>query len=110
MIKQIDFESMSVEEIESVIASASREIEKRRLADAKKIKKQIKRLLDDSGLSFDDVFEERNPRKGRKVPPKYQNPDNPEEKWSGRGKMPVWMREKVEAGADREDFLIEDND
>jgi len=35
---------------------------------------------------------------GAKVPPKYQNPNNAAETWTGRGKAPVWARGLKEAG------------
>ena len=28
-----------------------------------------------------------------KVPPKYRNPENPEQTWTGRGNKPAWVRE-----------------
>jgi DNA-binding protein H-NS len=45
-------------------------------------------------------------RRGGKVPPKYRDPDNPSNVWAGRGAEPRWMRDKIRAGAKREDFLI----
>src|SRR6516164_5864898 len=30
--------------------------------------------------------------------PKYRNPKNPAETWSGRGKQPHWVRTQLEAG------------
>ena len=33
-----------------------------------------------------------------KVLPKYQNPKNPAETWSGRGKQPRWVQAQLEAG------------
>ena len=50
-----------------------------------------------------------SPRKGRKlgkVPPKYRNPGNPRETWTGRGKQPLWMAALVKKGKKPEDFLI----
>ena len=44
-------------------------------------------------------------RRGQ-VLPKYQNPDNHSEKWSGRGRKPKWVEEKLERGAKLEAFLI----
>lgn len=38
-------------------------------------------------------------------PPKYQNPANPAETWSGRGRAPEWARKAREAGT-LEDCLI----
>lgn len=43
---------------------------------------------------------------GRKVPPKYRNPANPKETWTGRGKQPRWLAEQVKKGKKVEDFLI----
>ncbi len=40
------------------------------------------------------------------VKPKYRNPEHPKQTWSGRGHMARWLRQKVEAGAKLEDFLI----
>jgi DNA-binding protein H-NS len=44
--------------------------------------------------------------KTRMVPAKYRNPKNTAEVWSGRGRMPLWLAAQVEAGRDREDFLV----
>lgn len=36
------------------------------------------------------------------VPPKYRNPDNPGETWTGRGRQPKWLAAKIAAGTDLE--------
>jgi len=48
-----------------------------------------------------------DPTDGRsRVKPKYRDPDTGHT-WSGRGQLPVWMREKIQNdGAKKEDFLI----
>lgn len=49
------------------------------------------------------------PQKGRKlgkVPPKYRNPANRAETWTGRGKQPRWLAEQVRKGKKPEEFLI----
>lgn len=33
-----------------------------------------------------------------KVPPKYRNPANAEETWTGRGRSPVWVKALQDAG------------
>jgi DNA-binding protein H-NS len=40
------------------------------------------------------------------VAPKYRNPENPAETWSGRGLPPRWMAAQLKGGKKREDFLI----
>lgn len=46
-------------------------------------------------------------RQGAKVAPKYRNPRNADQTWSGRGLKPVWLRDAMEnGGAKLEDFAI----
>ncbi|HST44298.1 MAG TPA: H-NS histone family protein [Luteimonas sp.] len=49
-------------------------------------------------------------RKGRKlgkVEPKYRNPANAAETWTGRGKQPRWLAEMVRNGQKADEFLIQ---
>ena len=39
--------------------------------------------------------------------PKYRDPANPECTWAGKGKQPGWLKDKIEAGASLDDFLID---
>lgn len=43
--------------------------------------------------------------KGRKIPIKYR--DKSGNTWAGRGAQPVWLREKLKAGAKLEDFAVQ---
>jgi DNA-binding protein H-NS len=45
-----------------------------------------------------------NSLKGRKVPIKYR--DRSGNTWAGRGARPVWLREKLKAGAKLQDFAV----
>jgi DNA-binding protein H-NS len=42
--------------------------------------------------------------KGRKVPVKFR--DGSGNTWAGRGAQPIWLREKLKAGAKLQDFAI----
>lgn len=41
-----------------------------------------------------------------KVEPKFRNPSDPSETWSGRGKQPRWVIELLMAGRDLDEFRI----
>ncbi|WP_425520343.1 H-NS family nucleoid-associated regulatory protein [Stenotrophomonas pavanii] len=43
---------------------------------------------------------------GSKVAPKYRNPANPSETWSGRGRQPKWLAALVQKGKEPSEFLI----
>jgi DNA-binding protein H-NS len=47
----------------------------------------------------------RSSMKGRKVPVKYR--DKAGNTWAGRGAQPVWLREKLKAGAKLDDFAVQ---
>jgi DNA-binding protein H-NS len=46
--------------------------------------------------------------KGRKIPPKYRNPADAAETWTGRGMRPRWLAEAMRDGKPLKDFLIAD--
>ena len=43
---------------------------------------------------------------GKKVPPKYRNPDNPKETWAARGMKPKWLVTALKGGKKLESFAI----
>lgn len=45
-------------------------------------------------------------RKLGKVAPKYRNPANPKETWTGRGKQPRWLATETGKGRKLDEFLI----
>ena len=48
-------------------------------------------------------------RKYPKVQPKYWNPSQPTQKWSGRGKQPRWLVAALSTGRKLEEFVIDSN-
>jgi len=40
------------------------------------------------------------------VPPKYRNPENPAETWTGRGRQPKWVAAKLASGTVLESMKI----
>jgi len=43
----------------------------------------------------------------KKVAPKYRNPADESQTWTGRGREPLWIKDLVEKGAQLNDLLIE---
>jgi DNA-binding protein H-NS len=68
------------------------------------LRTQLQRLAFEVGSS--SGAKTRRGRRGAKIPPKYRDPENTSIVWAGRGAVPRWMRDKIRAGAKREDFLI----
>ncbi len=70
------------------------------------LKQKLAELAKSNGFSLEDIV-----GKGRKargaVAIKYRDPKNPQNTWTGRGRMPRWMVAATKArGVKKEDFLI----
>jgi DNA-binding protein H-NS len=59
-----------------------------------------------AGFDIQELFGRAKKGKGS-VAPKYRDPKNHENTWTGRGRMPRWMAAATKGGkAKKEDFLI----
>lgn len=123
----IDLEGLSAKQLEAVIARAKKRQDalKQRKPIAT-VRKKLVALAKADGYTIAELFGEdgagadaapapaakraaRKSTKGRslgKVAPKYRNPDNPKDTWSGRGMQPRWLAEQVRRGKSAADFLI----
>ena len=53
-------------------------------------------------LGMTNLKNRQGPRLGSKVDVRYQHPEKPELKWTGRGRQPIWMRQWLAAGGTME--------
>lgn len=58
------------------------------------------------GYSLTELTGKGGKASGPKTPPKYRNPENPDQTWSGRGRRPDWIKAADKAGKSLDDFLI----
>ena len=121
----IDLEGLSAKQLEAVIARAKKRKEalsKRKPIAA--VRRKLVAMAKADGYTIAELFGDavtanaepapakrsgRKSTKGRtlgKVAPKYRNPENPKETWSGRGMQPRWLAEQVKRGKSATDFLI----
>lgn len=124
----IDISSLSAKELESLISQAKKRkttLNKRKPLAA--VRKKISTLLVTEGYTLEELFGSaapatRGPKPGKaakaapaapkarkplgKVAPKYRNPANTGETWTGRGKQPRWLAAYTASGKKLEDFLI----
>lgn len=115
----IDLNTLSARELDSLITKAKKRktvLKKRKPVST--VRSRLTALAKAEGYTIDELFgtaaqgriakAPRAPRKaaGSKVPPKYRNPADPEQTWTGRGKQPRWLAAEVAKGKKVEDFLI----
>lgn len=100
----MDLNTLSLKELKKLRKDVDKAI-----ADFKDRKKreavaELEKKAAEMGFSLSDLT---NVGKARKVsPPKYRNPNNPEQTWTGRGRTPLWIKAIEDAGGSREDALI----
>lgn len=101
----LDLNSMSRDELLALkgeVEKALKSLDTRRKADALKAAQYAAKEF---GFSLAELTEG-GKTGGRKAAPKYANPADPSQTWSGRGRQPIWFREAVENGAKPKDFAI----
>lgn len=74
------------------------------IADPKTRWPRIPKSREERGLGFLGTKKTRAPGV-----PKYRNPSDPNQIWTGRGKRPTWLVQLVEAGTTLESLLINPN-
>ncbi len=76
------------------------------IRQAKKLVVEFNLTARDLGLSGIGGVARRAGDARARVAPKYRDPNNFENTWTGRGKMPRWLNDAVQSGKSKESFLI----
>lgn len=91
----INLDALSPSELQALIKSAEAQMTASRQVHISDTRTKIENLLASAGLTLDEVYPRRRGKsaKGLKSPvaPKYRNPENAAQTWSGRGKRPSWF-------------------
>jgi DNA-binding protein H-NS len=92
-----DLRSMPLEELWKLHEELIVRLGSRLAAEKAKLEKRLRELR---------PRDRRMRRPYPKVFPKYQNPKNPTETWSGRGRQPRWLSPQLRSGKKLDDFRI----
>jgi DNA-binding protein H-NS len=96
LVKRTELERMSTDGLRSLRVEVSQLLQQRIQQEKLRLKECLKRL--------------QTPVSGRRpyppVPPKYRNPNQPSETWTGRGKQPRWLVDQLRSGRRIDDFRI----
>lgn len=105
-----DIDGLSVEELKKLRARTDALIESKKDQELENAYNNILEIAKNVGLSLEALVEfgasqqKKAPRKA--VEPRYRNPNNPEQTWTGRGKQPRWLVAELDKGAKLESFII----
>src|SRR6478752_9785031 len=110
MNKKPNFDALSVDELWQLHEELSQILCIRLTSEKRELEKRLAQLRREKEMRQPESADARSaPRERRKYPrvfPKYQNPNEPSETWSGRGKQPRWLAAALKTGHKIEEFMI----
>jgi DNA-binding protein H-NS len=108
--------SLSLNELESLQKKVNREIQKRRSKTQEEGFKKIKLIAAEYGLTANElkgissgkrsVAKKKVVKTRGPVAPKYRDPSNSENTWTGRGRKPKWVEAFLNGGGRLEQITI----
>jgi DNA-binding protein H-NS len=102
----IDFDNLPPHHLTEIAAQAKKALENRRTNQLIAVQK----VIQDHKFSPEEVFPPRiRPRPRQKAAPsapRFFNPMNPEQTWTGKGRRPDWLLTALAAGYSEESLLI----
>lgn len=106
----IDLEKLSQAELDALIANAERQKKKMHRQKINDVRRELTQQAKTAGYSIEELFgaggRKASTRIGTKVAPKYRNPANPDQTWTGRGKRPRWFNDALAKGRKEGDMRI----
>lgn len=103
----IDLEKMSRKELLELRNKVEKALKSAEVRERKEALKAAEKAAAEFGFSLSELAPENTkPGKGTKAAPKYRNPKDTSQTWTGRGRKPSWVHEALKAGADISDLEI----
>ncbi|MDI3337490.1 H-NS histone family protein [Defluviimonas aestuarii] len=103
---KIDLTSMSLKDLKDLQKQVARQIEgfeERKKREALAVIEEKAKAL---GFSLNELVGVTTVRKRKPAKPKYANPANKSETWTGRGRKPRWVEAALKAGKKLDDLAI----
>ena len=110
-----DLKSLSRKELEKLLSDVKKALVNVQARDRRNAQKAAEKAAAEFGFSLSELGEEKPkkaaPKKAAKSArkpskPKYANPENPSETWTGKGRKPNWFIAQVEKGTAPESMAI----
>lgn len=99
-----DLSNLSESALALLAQNAQRALQDIQRGKRKETIAEINRLAASIGVTV-EIIDQGKPvssRKGSKVAPKYRNPNNTDQVWTGRGMQPRWLQALIAQGVDIE--------
>lgn len=100
----IDLEKMSRKELLELRTKVEKALKGAESRERREALKAAEKAAAEFGFSLSELSPET--AKPAKAAPKYRNPADPAQTWTGRGRKPQWVHEALKAGSDISDLEI----
>ncbi|MEA3413858.1 MAG: H-NS histone family protein [Pseudomonadota bacterium] len=102
----IDLTRLSEKDLGKLSSDITKEIKSRQDEERKRVLKEMKDLAASIGSTVEELVGTSAPKK-RRIPPKYRNPKDASQTWTGRGKQPRWIRDSLASGKKLTDLAVD---
>ncbi|PRD20860.1 UNVERIFIED_CONTAM: hvrA [Trichonephila clavipes] len=102
----INLAQLTIAELEALAVQVQEEITAKKARAKQTLLADLERVVRDSGFSLAEIFSESVVKAKKLVVPKYRNPNNPSQTWSGRGRQPLWLVGLLAEGNRLEDLVV----
>ena len=105
----VDIKNLNHNQLNDMISKAQVRQNELRKEKVAKLREKVHAMIKAEGYAFEDIFGSTRGKAKRTtgtVAPKYRNPANPAQTWSGRGKRPHWFNDALKAGKKEKDLAI----
>jgi DNA-binding protein H-NS len=99
-------EELSLEQLNKLISSAQAQLERKRDEVRDQLRQEVIDKVRLLGIDPEELFATKGRMKRSDVKPKYRDTRDPKQTWSGRGRPPRWLQERMDAGENKDDYLI----
>lgn len=101
----IDLDAMSLGDLKKLQSQVNTAIKTYEERQRKTALAELEAKAAEMGFSLSELTGQSG-RKAKVNPPKYRNPEDPTQTWSGRGRQPAWIKDALARGEDLDTFLI----
>jgi DNA-binding protein H-NS len=109
-MSKVDLAGYTLSELKGLQHDIERTIKERQQQEVQKAREQILAIAKQAGVSVEELLgnAEKKAKTGssQKVQPKYQNPTDISQTWTGRGRQPRWIAEELASGKKLDDFRM----
>ncbi len=103
----IDIKKLNQTQLNELIKRAESRKQELGKVRAARVREKLAALAKAEGFTLEELFGAGRAKKTRRAAkPKYRNPGDHAQTWSGRGKRPRWFNAALAAGKKEKDLLI----